>query len=68
MGMAVTSANLTEEQIAAHLHRVCVKCGEYFGRHKSTASECPVRDELQPQRFVGYKENQFFEEWIDDKS
>ncbi len=51
-------------EIEAKLNRICAKCGEYFARHK-VSNNCPVRDDLQPQRFVGYKEDQYFEEWVE---
>lgn len=53
----------TQDDVEARLNRVCAKCGEHYGRHKANGNLCPMRDDLQPQRFVGYKENQVFEEW-----
>lgn len=54
-----------QDDVEDKLNRICAKCGEHYGRHKFNGGLCPVRDDIQPQRFVGYREDQVFEEWVE---
>lgn len=45
------------------LNRICENCGEHFGRHMASDSECPI---TEGGRTVGFSNTQRFKEWTDD--
>ena len=42
------------------LERICINCGEFFGRHKASTDECPL---VEDKRTIGYMEHSTFKEW-----
>lgn len=47
------------------LDDLCRNCGEKYGLHRKGDNACPLRDDLNPQRIVAYRDDSAFEKWED---
>lgn len=52
-----------ENKLKHELTDICKVCGEDFGCHAAKDDACPVLDDIQPSRKIGYYEDKFFHMW-----